>query len=378
MNNSWLKFLIIKQRLLVPSMGEVNLLRRHKVPIYHLKKHPDGYLVTVRKGSEHVLGDAFEYAGTQSIYPFIIRFCLPILAVFFLVSILMQDHTIGYRVEGNLNPREEQELASLLSPHFNPIGPFNLLETSLEDIEASLREHFSEFTHIDVYRRGMNVVVAIFEAPLPGNDRDDPMSSVLTARRTGEIRKIEAESCRVVVEVGQVVKVGDHLVECSVLSPDGSMEVIWHDGVASGKVWAHTQYEATIEFPREFVTQMLTTRTQRQFILNVGNYTMTFPASELEFEVFETSVRRFDPFFFLNRSPLFLERIQYYEKSDIIRVNDVEGIQRNVEALIRNEFISGSPDGFEIAEVLLISETDKGEQGIKLKYLVTILENIAH
>ena len=49
MNNKWLSIFITKVQIIVPSMTEVTQLRRQNIMIYGVKKHPDGYLVTVRK-----------------------------------------------------------------------------------------------------------------------------------------------------------------------------------------------------------------------------------------------------------------------------------------------------------------------------------------
>lgn len=49
MKNKWLSLFIPKVQIIVPTMTEVNRLRQRNVMIYGVKKHPDGYLVTVRK-----------------------------------------------------------------------------------------------------------------------------------------------------------------------------------------------------------------------------------------------------------------------------------------------------------------------------------------
>jgi len=122
---------------------------------------------------------------------------------------------------------------------------------------------------------------------------------------------------------------------------------------------------------------MLTTRIQRQFILNIGSWQFKFPSKDPEFKNYEASIKTYDPFFFMEQSPLFIEKIQYYEKSDIMKLNDLEEIKNNVYVLIKNEFNDQTNQEFEVANLEIISMYEKDNETI-LRYHVTILENIAH
>jgi sporulation protein YqfD len=373
----WLKFLIVKTQILVPSMADVNALRMKGVVIYQLKKHPEGYLLTVRKGGEKQVPGVSRLMGNQSIYPAIAKFVAPIFAVFVLMIFFMNRYSIGYRIEGNLNITERERLQEFLQPHFRVFGPFEFLLSDLQLIEDDLRTHYNDFTWIEVTRHGNNVVVSVFDMPLPDEEPPITMENVLRARKGGTIRDINVDVGRVVVERNQNVSAGDHLVECSVLDSAGSGEVRWYECTPVGEVIAAITYQVEVSFPTEFIEEILTTRIQSRYYLNLGSFRFRFPRQEVEFGRFEERVTRWDPFFFLEESPLSLERVHYYEKRDIMKVNDVEGIEKHIDSLLRNKYASMTEEAFEIEGMQLIGKVEDGGQ-IVLTYLVTVLENIAH
>jgi len=377
MNNMWLNTFFVKARLLVPSIAEINQLRKEKVVIYHIKKHPDGYLVTIRKGEEKKLAGSYSIVSIHSIYPAMIKFIFPVITICFFLIILMSYHPIGFVIEGNLNAVEEAELEELLDQHFLRIGPFEFLKSDLTVIEQQLRAYYNDYVWFNINRRGSNIVVSVYDVPSDEELDVENATDTLYAKRSGVIKKVNAKSCRVVVEVGQLVKVGDPLISCSVQHPSGSEEIIPIDDIAVGEVWAETWYDVTLTFPKQFFEEMLTTRIQRSYVLNIGNWQLAFPRRELVFEDYEAHIKTYDLFFFLKQSPLFLEKIHYYEKSDIMKINDVEEIQNNVDALIKNEFAKQTDDEFIINKLEIISVDEKDNETM-LRYHVTILEDIAN
>lgn len=377
MNNLWLSAFFIKIEILVPSIDEINQLKRQNVMIYHMKRHSDGYLVTIRKGSEKYLPGPYTMVRNYSIYPGMVRFIGPILAISFFLLILMDNYTVGFVIEGNLNDKEEAELEAILMPHFTKIGPFEFLKSDLQDIQQELEEIYNEYVWININRRGTDIVFEVYDTPSPEIIDEDHNKDTIYARRSGVVSKVNAKSCRVLVEPGQLVKLGEPLISCNVLDPSGSGDILYFDDVAQGEIWAETWYDVNITFLKEYVEEILTTRIQRQFTINIGSWQFKFPSEDPKFENYEVSIKTYDPFFFMEQSPLFLEKIQYYEKSDIMKLNDLEEIKDNVYVLIKNEFNDQTNHEFEVKNLEIISMDEKDNE-IALRYHVTILENIAH
>jgi len=378
MNNRWLGFLIPKVQIIVSSMSDVAYLRRKHIQIYGLKQHPDGYLVTIRKSALNELDLTFTVQRTLSIYPALARFALPILAVFFAMMALMNRYTIGYEITGNLNPEQIRELETLLEPHFRTLGPFEFLLTDMEQIGEDIKAHYDEYIYYDVFRDGNNINIQIFHMHNSLQTQDTSYSSTLYARRTGEIQKVDLKTGRSLVAPGQLVKKGDRLITNTVLDPTGSNMEISTNRVVQGEVWAHTWYLAEINFPLQYIENMLTTRLDTRRILNVFGMSWQFPNQDVEFPDYATTIRRIDPFFFLENSPLFIETIHYYEKRDIIKVNDAEEIRQHAASLIKNQFASEMGQEFELVEMHIINDVSIMENQVTMLFHVTILENIAH
>ncbi|MCL1950957.1 MAG: sporulation protein YqfD [Turicibacter sp.] len=377
MNNRWLGFLIPKVQVVVPSMDDVAYLHRRKVFIYELKKHPGGYQITVRKGVLKHLDVQYSHPRTRSIYPSLGKFALPVLAVFFAMMALMQRYTIGYVISGNSTPEQRLEIELIVSPHFYILGPFEFLLTDNDQIEAAIKEHFDEYIWVEASRQGNNVNIEVFHTSNNRVQTEPGYSFGLHASRSGMIRKVNVKTGRALVSPGQMVRAGDRLITSTVLDPTGSnVEIPTHKTV-SGEVLAETWYLAEVTFPQHYVETMLTTRMDTRRVLHLGSQSWQFPGSDVEYGDFTTRVRRIDPFFFLENSPLFLETIHYYEKSDIMKVNDLEEIKQNAASLIKNQFAEQTDKEFELLD-LQILEQGVLENQVSLLFHVTILENIAY
>ena len=173
-----------------------------------------------------------------------------------------------------------------------------------------------------------------------------------------------------------MVKSGERLAACTVIDVYNNNIERPSGHHIEGEIWARTWYVTDVTFPKSFIENMMTTRVQTRRIFNAGSLSWQFPNAEVEFADFVTKSRRIDPFFFLENSPLFLETIHYYEKSDIMKVNDVEEIKQNAFSLIKNEFGRQFDTEFELIEIYLL-ETRESEEDVTLLFHVTIIENIA-
>lgn len=376
MNNKWLSIFIAKVRILVPSMREVTQLRRQNIMIYGVKKHPDGYLVTIRKDVAKQLETQYPIALELSIYPSILKIIVPIVVLTCLLMILMNKHTIGYRIDGNLNTQEQEVLESLLEPHFKQVGPFHFLKSDLADIKSELDEYYNEYVWINIYRKGTDIVFDVYNTPVDERENLDAYTDTLYAKRSGLIKNYKVSSCRVLVEQNQVVKAGDPLVTCYVEQPN-TAEIIPIENTAKGEVWADTWYEATVTAEKSYVEEGYTANKQTTYVLHLGGMEFTFPTQEITYEKYDEVTKDYNPLFFMKESPLYLEKRQYYEKSDIIKVNTSDELKANLLTLVKNSFKEQTDGEFIIKNLEIISEEETETQFI-FKCHLTIYENIAY
>ncbi len=376
MNNNWLGIFIAKVQILVPDMTEVNQLRRQNVKLYGVKKKNDGYLVTIRKDIAKQLEMQYPIVREISIYPSVLKIIVPLVVLVFILMFLMDKYTIGYRIEGNLNQQETEELQTLLAPYFKQIGPLAFLTSDIETIEEELLEHYNEYVWINIYRKGTDVVFEVYNTPVEEREDLDTYSDTLYAKRSGVIRDYKVSSCRVLVEQNQLVKEGDPLVTCYVEQPY-TTEIIPIENTAKGEVFADTWYEATVTAEKVDVQEGFTANKQTAYLLHVGGLELKFPTKEVSYEKYEEVKKSYNPFFFLKKSPLYLEKIQYYEKSDIMRVNTSEELKENLLTIIKNKYKEETDDEFIIKNLEIISEEETETQFI-FKCHLTVYENIAY
>lgn len=375
MKNKWLSLFIPKVQIIVPTITEVNRLRQRNIIIYGVKKHPDGYLVTVRKDILDKL-EGYPVARTLSIYPPFLKVGAPIIALVVILMLLMQKYTIGYRIDGNLTPQEQGELEILLEPHFKELGPFHFLKSDVQVIYEELKAYYNDYVWVNIYRKGTDIVFDVYDITLEEQGDDSAYSQTLFAKRSGLVKNYIVDSCRVLVEQNQVVKKGDPLVACYVEQPYTS-EIIPIDDVARGEVWADTWYTVDITASKNYVEERFTTNKETYYVLNIGGMEFKFPFDEVSFEKYEEVNKSYDPFFFLKNSPLSLEKRQYYEKSDIIITNTYDEIKANLLVLVQNKFKEETDGEFIIKNLEIISE-DETDDEIYFKCHLTVYENIAY
>lgn len=216
----------------------------------------------------------------------------------------------------------------------------------------------------------------VYDITLEEQDDDSEYSQTLFAKRSGLVKNYIVDSCRVLVEQNQVVKKGDPLVACYVEQPYTS-EIIPIDDVARGEVWADTWYTVDVRASKSYVEERFTTNKETYYVLHLGGKEFTFPFDEINFEKYEEVDKSYDPFFFLKNSPLYLEKRQYYEKSDIIITNTYDEIKANLLVLVQNKFKEETDGEFIIKNLEIISEEETDDE-IYFKCHLTVYENIAY
>ncbi|MCL2559967.1 MAG: sporulation protein YqfD [Turicibacter sp.] len=371
MNNGWLKFLVPRVRVKVETLADVSRLRAERVKIYGVERIEGGYLVTVRHDSTHGL----PVVGQQSIYGFLLRFAAPTALIWASLLIALPFITVDYEVRGNLPPEEVVMVTEHIAPYFFHIGPFSFFRSNAESLTQSLQTVFHDYIWIDIESHGSRLVIDIFDTQVVERAAEAEQIETIYARSSGEIVHIDVTGCLVLVELEQIVRQGEPLISC--YTPTGfGTDVAPIDGVAAGAVYAHVWYEIEIEFPREYAFSMVTSNSRSAWFLNVGETRLNVWGEEAPFDEFEVRQRVFNPLGAFNFSPISLERVHYYEKSDIILNNEIEQIRAASDVLVQGEFARLIEGEFEVVDLVFL-ELDESEDTVRLVYHATILEDIA-
>ena len=376
MNNRWLGLFIPKVEILVQTLAEVRQIRAKKIVIYRVKAHEDGFLVLIERSQ----AESYEISRSYSIYPAIFTFILPLMVVWTFFTVLNANVTIGYEIRGNLNEESLKEVQTILTSHFRKMGPFSFVKSPVDEMVDQLKENFHEYIWIDINQEGSNLVIDIYDTSHFDKKEMLEASETIYATRSGVITKIDAKSCLVLVELNQLVKAGEPLITC--FTPTGfGTEFVPIEGYARGDVLAEVWYEVVLNFEREYLETMLTSNVDRQWFINIGGFRLRIWGANTDFEDYEKRSTIHNLLFFLNNSPLTFESVHYYEKRDIIMINEVDQISDNIEILVRKELDARCEDNqacdLEIINLEPIEVVDV-EGVVTVRYHATMLENIAN
>ena len=371
MNNRWLQFLVPKVQIQVESLDDVAQLRAHAIKIYRIAKVEDGYIVTVRRSTIH---DG-AVVGRQSIYSALTRFILPACFVWAMLLVAIQFITIDYEIYGNLVCEDMEMVNELIEPHFIRVGGFAFFRGNQDELIDTVAAAFHDYIWIDVQIVGSRLVINIFDTQIADPLMEDAQTDTIYARASGVVTGIEATGCRVLVEIDQIVKIGDALITC--YTPIGfGTDVAPIEGVAAGSVYAHVWYEVEIEFPREYAVRMVTSSSHSNLFLNFGTTKLRVWGASVEFEAFDERNRVFNPLAIFNIAPITLERVHYYEKDDIILTNEVEMIRERADNLVEAQLSELMVDEFELVGLQFLS-LDESDEMVRMIYHATVREDIA-
>ena len=372
MSNEWLQFLIPKIKIQVDNLADVAQVREEKIRIYSVKRVEDGYIMTVRRGS--ILDGTI--VGHRSIYGTLAKFVLPVAFVWAMLLVTLQFVTIDYEVRGNLVYEDVQMVNELIDPYFINVGSFAFFRGDQDALIAEILAAFHDYIWIDVQTVGSRLFIDIFDTQVTNREPGETPVDTIYARASGVVTDINAKGCRVLVEVDQIVRIGDAIITC--YTPTGfGTDVAPIEGIASGSVYAHVWYEVKIEFPREYAVRMVTGSSSSDIFLNLGNTRFRVWGAGALFEEYDERKSLFNPLEIFNVAPITLERVHYYEKSDIILTNEIEMIRVKADDLVvaqLSDLISGD---FELIELQFLS-LDEADDLVQMTYHATVREDIAN
>lgn len=371
MNNNWLQLLIPKVKIHVNDLSEIAHLRAEKVQIYQVKRVDKGYIITIRRGALQNT----EVIGHQSIYRTIGKFILPVALVWSLLLVAIQFITIDYEIRGNLIPEEVALVGEIIEPHFLQVGPLAFFRSNNDELVDNIATAFHDYIWIDIQVVGSRLVINIFDTQVTEPESSGKQIDTIYARVSGVVTEVNAKGCRVLVEIDQVVDIGEPLISC--YTPTGfGTDFAPIEGSATGIVYANVWYEISIEFPREYAVRMVTGSGHSNLFLNFGNTRIRVWGTAVDYTDFSERNSIFNPLSLFNIAPITLERVHYYEKSDIILTNEIEAVRAQADELIEGQLAHRLDGDFELLELEFLNLIESNDM-VRLVYLATVRENIA-
>jgi len=373
MHNSWIKFFIPKVKIHVDSLAEVAKLRAENIRIYSVNKTEDGYTIVVRRGA---LQES-EVVGKVSIYGAIFHFVVPVVCVWASLLIALQYLTIDYQIRGNLVRTDIARVEELVQPMFTKIGPLSVFIGNNESLVLEIEAIFHDYIWVDIQTVGSRMFIDIFDTQVTDKLENNQGSDYVYASQSGQITYINAKGCRVLVEIGQVVKKDTPLIACYTPTGYSGDVLVPIEGVASGVVHAEVWYAVYVDFPQRYVSQMINGSITSQLYLNFGTNSLRIWGPSVDYEAYDERRVVFNPLSFFNISPITLERVHYYEKSDIIFENEIETIQSRADGFIKSR-LGERFDTYELVDLLFVRMEEREDGMIRLVYHATVNHNIAN
>ncbi len=219
---------------------------------------------------------------------------------------------------------EKQEVLEILKQ--NDFDGF-VYKASLntKKIESAITKNFDNISLVSVIVKGNTLVVSIKEK-ISAGDYDHPEDfKPLTAKYNGLITNISLISGTLKVKVGQIVRVGDVLVEPYILDSSNNKRVVKADAEISARVWL-TAKETHFEKRHETTRTGKTETYSKIYFLGIA---LNSVPSNLPFENYEieTRVRYIAE---NNILPIVRQEIVYYELETKEIIESFESVKEKV------------------------------------------------
>lgn len=188
---------------------------------------------------------------------------------------------------------DKAEIVSFLEDNFSKSK--GAIDT--EEIEIKLIDNFEEISFASCVIRGQTLVVNIKEKLMPEQMYGE--FSALIAQKSGKIRRINLISGTAAVEIGDIVKVGDVLVEPYTVDTSGQMRMV----EAKAEIVAEVYNEGSVDHYESYIDVSRTGKTVEEnviklFGLGIYNFKedVNFAMYEVEYEEIDLSENLFLPF----------------------------------------------------------------------------------
>ena len=175
--------------------------------------------------------------------------------IIFEVQVIHTKKEIRELIYGELEKRGIKKYKFIL--------PFAKQEKITEDI---IKENRDTIEWMEIEKIGVKYVVKVEERKIKNLDTDNEPRD-LVAKKDGYITNIEASQGYVLVTPGTYVKKGDILVTGSIKNKDTLMAKVR----ATGKVYAETWYDVTVELPYHYSETKKTNKKRKTLTVNFFN-----------------------------------------------------------------------------------------------------------
>lgn len=183
--------------------------------------------------------------------------------LFFLTNIIFDVQVVHNKSE--IRELILEELSSEKISRFQFVVSFEKQEEIVENI---IKKHREKIEWMELERVGVRYIVKVEERKIKALDSDDTPRD-LVAKKDGMIHQIEASVGEILVSKGQYVKKGDILVSGLIKNKDLVMAKV----PASGKVFAETWYDVTVELPYYYREEKKTGNEKNVFTFRFLNQT---------------------------------------------------------------------------------------------------------
>jgi similar to stage IV sporulation protein len=193
------------------------------------------------------------------------------------------------------------------------------LGTNIKDIDCNKLENYilsnnDDLSMISIIKCGSSLFINLKEK-IYDSEADSKIIKPIYAKKSGVITKIELVQGTSLVKVGQVIKVGDKLIDDKIIDTNGIVRPM----NAIGKVYADTFIVGSVDFIKSSQKFERTGNIQSIKIMSLGNSYLG-NIKKPNFEYYEVENNKISIFQNL-LIPLKLNKINYYEikKLDVIR-----------------------------------------------------------
>lgn len=295
---------------------------------------------------------------------------------FFLLLYVMSLFIWDISFEGNLRFTDETLLHYM--EEIPVVCGMKKTDISCEDLEASIRNHFTEITWVSAEIKGTRLIVRIKEneallAPLIA----DTKPCDIAASREGIIVRTVVRSGFSQVKAGDAVSAGDLLVDGTIPIYDDSAALVnSHEIHADAEIYAQTVHTIQTSYPATRTEKTRTGKNRYGVFFKVFGHTfyVLMPAygdSDWEFIMEQEQLKIFEDFYL----PVYLGRISAYEYVPYEKNYTEKEISFICEEYLQEYMEKLSEKGIQILGS--DGKIEQGESGWQIKGTLTVIEDIA-
>lgn len=249
---------------------------------------------------------------------------------------------------------------------------------SCEEIEAELRNHFSELTWVSAEIKGTRLIVHVKEneaLTAPFTPNTDPCD--LVAAKQGEVVKVVVRSGICQVKAGDVVEPGALLVDGTIpIYDDSEVLIDSHEIHADAEIYAETAHQVEFVVPLTRKVRSRTGAVRGGIMAGLFDATccLMLPTPEetsWEFVMEQKQLKLFEHFYL----PIYFGILHAYEYSEYEKIYTEEEIWKICDRYLREYMENLMEKGIQILGN--DGKIEKGESGWQIQGTLTVIEDIA-